>query len=141
MKVILITDTNTNKVISVKTLKRFRDEVNEEYWKANNFCGDREYFKIDNIDFAIDWYTITSNNLAIDIMKLETSLEDEVRFWVKDSMNINVHHEIPEEERLKMLPIRNLKIEIGDISGELHDCRIIDYKNTGRISILVNEIK
>ena len=49
--------------------------------------------------------------------------------------------EIPEEERLKMLPIRNLKIEIGDISGELHDCRIIDYKNTGRISILVNEIK
>ena len=56
-------------------------------------------------------------------------------------MNINVHHEIPEEERLKMLPIRNLKIEIGDISGELHDCRIIDYKNTGRISILVNEIK
>lgn len=77
----------------------------------------------------------------IPFSKLETSLEDEVRFWVKDSMNINVHHEIPEEERLKMLPIRNLKIEIGDISEELHDCRIIDYKNTGRISILVNEIK
>ena len=77
----------------------------------------------------------------IPFSKLETSLEDEVRFWVKDSMNINVHHEIPEEERLKMLPIRNLKIEIVNISGELHDCRIIDYKNTGRISILVNEIK
>lgn len=78
MKVILITDTNTNKVISVKTLKRFIHEANEEYWKANNFCGDREYFKIDDIDFAIDWFAITSDNLAIDIMKVETSLDDDV---------------------------------------------------------------
>lgn len=78
MKVILITDTNTNKVISVKTLKRFRNEVNEEYWKANNFCGDREYFKIDNINFAINWYAVTSDNLAVDIMKVETSLDDDV---------------------------------------------------------------
>lgn len=78
MKVILITDTDTNKVISVKTLKRFIKEVNEEYWEANDFCGDREYFKIDNIDFAIDWYTITSDNLAADIMKVETSLDDDV---------------------------------------------------------------
>ena len=78
MKVILITDTNTNKVISVKTLKRFINEANEEYWKANDLCGDREYFKIDNIDFAIDWYAITSDNLTIDIMKVETSLDDDV---------------------------------------------------------------
>lgn len=78
MKVILITDTNTNKVISVKTLKRFIREINEEYWKTNNFCGDREYFKIDDIDFAIGWYAITSDNLAIDIMKVETSLDDDV---------------------------------------------------------------
>lgn len=78
MKVILITDTNTNKVISVKTLKRFIREVNEEYWLTNNFCGDREYFKIDDIDFAIGWYTITSDNLAIDIIKVETSLDDDL---------------------------------------------------------------
>lgn len=78
MKVILITDTNTNKVISVKTLKRFIREVNEEYWIANNFCGDREYFKIDDIDFAIGWYSVMSDNLAIDIMKVETSLDDDV---------------------------------------------------------------
>ena len=78
MKVILITDTNTNKVISVKTLKRFIREVNEEYWLVNNFCGDREYFKIDDIDFAIGWYAVTSDNLAIDIMKVETSLDDDV---------------------------------------------------------------
>ena len=78
MKVILITDTNINKVISVKTLKRFIKEVNKEYWIANNFCGDKEYFKIDDIDFAINWYAITSDNLAVDIMKVETSLDDDV---------------------------------------------------------------
>ena len=78
MKVILITDNDMNEVIAVYTLKKFLQEVNEEYYEANNFNGAKEYFNLNTIDFAIDWYVATSDNLSIDIMEVETSLDDEV---------------------------------------------------------------
>ena len=78
MKVILITDNNMNEVIAVYTLKKFIQEANKEYYEANNFNGAEEYFNLDTIDFAIGWYVATSDNLSIDIMEVETSLDDEV---------------------------------------------------------------
>ena len=78
MKVILITDNDMNEVIAVYTLKKFLQEVNEEYYEANNFNGAKEYFNLNTIDFAIDWYVATSDNLSIDIMEVETSFDDEV---------------------------------------------------------------
>lgn len=78
MKVILITDNDMNEVIAVYTLKKFIQEANKEYYEANNFNGAREYFNLNTIDFAIDWYAATSDNLSIDIMEIETSLDDEV---------------------------------------------------------------
>lgn len=78
MKVILITDNDINEVIAVYTLKRFIQEANKEYFEANDFNGDREYFNLDWIDFAIDWYVATSDNLSIYIKEVETSLDDEV---------------------------------------------------------------
>jgi hypothetical protein len=78
MKVILITDNDINEVIAVYTLKKFIQEANKEYWEANDFNGAKEYFNLNTIDFAIDWYVETSCNLAISIMEVETSLDDEV---------------------------------------------------------------
>ena len=78
MKVILITDNDMNEVIAVYTLKKFLQEANKEYYKANNFNGAKEYFNLNTIDFAIDWYVETSDNLSIDLMEVETSLDDEV---------------------------------------------------------------
>ena len=78
MKVILITDNDMNEVIAVYTLKKFLQEANKEYYEANNFNGAKEYFNLNSIDFAIDWYVETSDNLSIDIMEVETSLDDEV---------------------------------------------------------------
>ena len=78
MKVILITDNDMNEVIAVYTLKKFLQEANKEYYEANNFNGAKEYFNLNTIDFAIDWYVVTSDNLSIDIMEVETSLDDEV---------------------------------------------------------------
>lgn len=78
MQVILITDNDINEVIAVYTPKKFIKEANKEYWEANDFNGDKEYFNLDTIDYAIDWYVETSDNLAIDVMEVETSLDDEV---------------------------------------------------------------
>lgn len=78
MKVILITDNDINEVIAVYTLKKFLKEANKEYYEANDFSGVKEYFDLNTINFAIDWYIETSDNLSIDIMEVETSLDDEV---------------------------------------------------------------
>lgn len=77
MKVILIKDNYINEVIAVYTLKKFIQEANKEYFEAN-WDSIEAHFNIDTLDFAIDWYVETSDNLSIDIMELETSLDDEV---------------------------------------------------------------
>lgn len=78
MKVILLTDIYLNEVVGVYTLRRFIQEANKEYYEANNFNGAREYFNLNTIDFAIDWYVNTAEGLAIDLMEVEASKDDEV---------------------------------------------------------------
>ena len=78
MKVILITDNDINEVIAIYTFKKFLQEANKEHYESNGFDGAKEYVDLNNIDFAIDWYVETSDNLSIDIMEVETSFDDEV---------------------------------------------------------------
>ena len=73
MDVILIKDNDINEVIAVYTIEKFIHEANKEYWEANNYCGARYYFNPDTLEFAINWYIETSDNLSIDVMKLEDS--------------------------------------------------------------------
>lgn len=78
MNVILITDNDINEVIAVYTVKKFIEEANKEYFEANDFCGAREYFNEDSLDYAINWYINTCDNLSLDVMDLEYALGEEV---------------------------------------------------------------
>ena len=78
MKVILITDNDINEVIAVYTVKKFIEEANKEYFEANNFCGEREYFNEGSLDFAINYYVDTSDNLSLDVMELECAFSEKV---------------------------------------------------------------
>lgn len=71
MDIITITDNDINKIIAVYTLDRFIQEANKEYWEANDFNGTKEYFTLDTIDLAIDWYVNTSDNLSLDRYTVE----------------------------------------------------------------------
>ena len=75
----------------------------------------------------------------IPIGTLESDIESELRFWVKDSMSINIHHEIPDNKRLEMLPTKNIKIKMGDFEGELKGCRVINYEKPFRLTLLVEK--
>ena len=75
MQVILITDNDINAVIAVYTLKKFIQETNKKYSEYND---DFNHFSLDTLYNAIDWYVKTSVNLSIDVMEVETSLDDEV---------------------------------------------------------------
>lgn len=79
MKVILITDNDINEVIAVYTVKKFIEEANKEHFEANDFCGEREYFNEDSLDFAIDEYIDTSEGLSIDVMELECAFGEKVK--------------------------------------------------------------
>ena len=78
MKVILITDNDINEVIAVYTVKKFIEEANKEHFEANDFCGEREYFNEDTLDFAINEYINTSDNLSLDVMELECAFGEEI---------------------------------------------------------------
>lgn len=78
MKVILITDDNIDEVIAVYTVKKFIEEVNKEYFEANDFCGAREYFNEDSLDLAINWYIDTFDNFLLDVRNLECAFGEEV---------------------------------------------------------------
>ena len=78
MKVILITDNDINEVIAVYTVKKFIEEANKEYFEANDLCGEREYFNEDSLDFAINFYIDTSDNLSLDVMELECAFGEKV---------------------------------------------------------------
>lgn len=77
MKVILITDNDINAVIAVYTLKRFIQEANKEYFEVN-WDSTETHFNLDTLDLAIDWYVETSDNLSIDLIEVETSLDEEL---------------------------------------------------------------
>ena len=71
MDIIIIKDNDINEIIAVYSLGKFIQEVNKEYWEANDFNGSKDYFDIDTIDFAIDWYAATSDNLQLDRYMVE----------------------------------------------------------------------
>lgn len=70
---------------------------------------------------------------------IDSDVESELKFWIRDSMEINVHHEIPDHERLKMLPTKDLRIKVGDVEGTLVKCRVIDYQKPFRVMLMVEE--
>ena len=75
MRVILLTDTYLNEVVGVYTLRRFIQEANQEYCEMYDI---KHHFDLDNIEEAIDWYVDTAEGLAIDLMEVEVSKDDEV---------------------------------------------------------------
>jgi hypothetical protein len=77
----------------------------------------------------------------IPISTVDSEVESELRFWIKDSMSINVHHEIPEDKRLQMLPAKTLRIKTQGFEGELEKCRVIDFVEPFRVVLLVERIK
>ena len=78
MQIILITDNDINEVIAAYTVQKFIEEANKEYFEANDFCGSPEYFTESTLDFAIEWYINTSDNLSLDIIALESAFGEEV---------------------------------------------------------------
>lgn len=78
--------------------------------------------------------------IDVPVKLIDSDVESELRFWIKDSMSINVHHEIPDAKRLEMLPKKDLKIKMGDVSGILNKCRVINFEAPFRLTILVDSI-
>jgi hypothetical protein len=70
-EIILITDNDINDIIAAYTIPKFLEVVNAEYYEANDFNGSKEYFNANFLDYAIDWFIETSDNLAIDKIELE----------------------------------------------------------------------
>ena len=70
MKVVIISD--CGEILHVYTIRRFVQEVNKQYGS--------EYFKISDIEQAINWYS-DEMVFGIDLIDIEVSKFDEICFF------------------------------------------------------------
>lgn len=102
-------------------------------------------------DIAIDFFDAYRNNgnmfiliVNINPNTLNGDCESELKYWIDDSAKIQNDRDLDTETKLKILPPKNLKIKLGDITGELNDCKILqnysDKKYPFHFAIIVNKI-
>lgn len=89
MKVCII-QSKGKEVLKVLTLHKFIDMCNEEYYEANNFCVSPEYFSINSIEFALNYYNTSSDNTICTIKTLETSISDDMYLQSMNNMCYNI---------------------------------------------------
>lgn len=82
--------------------------------------------------------------LNINPNSLEGDAESEIRFWLDDSLRIHRDYTLDDETKLKALPKRGLKIKVGEKTGILEECKILqdysDKKYPFKFAIIVKKI-
>lgn len=101
---------------------------------SGNLCDIEELYKIQKNGMGI---------LIIEILpnEMDENFEYEYNFWRKDSMNINKDPEITKDDKIRFLPIKNLKIEIDNHLFFLEGCKLYYEYDKFKIAIIIQKIK
>ena len=91
-------------------------------------------------------YRIQKNGMGVLIIevvddKIDDSFETEFKFWKKESMNINTDPEIDKDERLRFLPIKNLKFEIDNHLFLFSGCKLYCEYQPLKVALIIQSIE
>ena len=91
-------------------------------------------------------YNIQKNGMGIIIIdivtsEMEESFESEFKFWKKDSMNINNDKEIDKDERIKFLPVKDLKFEIDNHLFLFSGCKLYYEYDSFKVALIIQKVK
>lgn len=91
-------------------------------------------------------YRIQKNGMGILIIELlesemEDTFESEFKFWKKDSMNINNDKNIDKDDRIRFLPIKDLKFEIDEHMFLLSGCKLYYEYDRMKVALIIQKIK
>lgn len=98
----------------------------------------------ENIDNLIKYFQTGEMfivQLYFDNIEQMEEIDEEMRFWYRESEKINTSIKLSQDIKLKSLPTKNLKINFGDNStAVLDECRLIERYSCKRYAILVQKI-
>lgn len=139
-----ISNTPQNIVYS-STVHRDFPEIQYNFFETDVFLQNSKRENIEE-DFFNEY--IENGKMFILILNInpnmEPDAESELRFWLDDSKRIHNDPMIDTQTRLKALPIRGLKLKVGEKEHVLEGCKILqDYSNKKypyKFAIIVEKI-
>lgn len=101
---------------------------------SGELCDIKELYRIQRTGMGVLIFEINEN-------EMEESFESEFKFWKKDSMNINNDKDIDKDERIRFLPIKNLKFEIDRHLFLLTGCKMYCEYDRFKVALIIQNIK
>ena len=96
-------------------------------------CGVNELYRIQKTGMGV---------LIIEVIDedIDDSFETEFMFWKKDSMNINNDSEIDKDERIRFLPVKDLRFELDEHMFQLYGCKIYCEYDRMKVAVIIQKI-
>ena len=101
---------------------------------SGNPCDIKELYNIEKRGVGV---------LIIEIIEseMEENFEYEFKFWKKDGMNINNDSNIDKDERIRFLPVKDLKFEIDNHVFMFYGCKIYCEYDSLKVALIIQNIK
>lgn len=97
-------------------------------------CGINELYKIQKNGMGVLIIEVLPDNI-------DDMFESEFKFWKKDSMNINNDKDIDKDERIRFLPIKDLKFEIDNHLFLFLGCKIYCEYDNLKVALIIQNVK
>lgn len=97
-------------------------------------CGLNELYRIQKSGMGVLIIEILENDM-------EEYFESEFKFWKRDSMNINNDKEIDKNERIRFLPVKDLKFEIDKHMFLFSGCKMYCEYDRLKVALIIQNIK
>lgn len=123
--------------------KTYDNNNKYKYYEANISLLDINSQE-ENIDNLIKYFQTKEmfiNQLYFDNIETLEDVEEDFKFWYKESKSINDSTKLNEDMKLLSLPTKEFKISMGNNSNAiLKECKLLDRFSPKRYAILVKEI-
>lgn len=135
-------NTYNNRHYNVYDFSEYKENNNLTYAKASSKiynisgqpCDVKELQRIQRTGMGVIIFEVIENNM-------EDAFESEFKFWKKDSMNINNDTEIDKNERIRFLPVKDLRFEIDRHVFLLSGCKIYCEYDRLKVAIIIQNVK
>lgn len=90
-------------------------------------------------------YRIQKNGMGVLIVEviehdIDDVFETEFKFWKQESMNINNDKTIDKDDRIRFLPVKDLKFEINNHMFMFNGCKIYCEYDRLKVALIIQEI-
>ena len=97
-------------------------------------CDIKELYRIQRSGMGVLIFEINDT-------EMDDAFETEFKFWKKDSMNINNDSEIDKNERIKFLPVKDLRFELDDHLFSLSGCKMYCEYDKLKVALIIQSVK